>query len=352
MGRRRADTSQSGDMDKNRTIKQVADLAGVSTATVSRVLDDSSGVSQELIDRVRSAVRTLDYHPNRAARNLRKRVAQTVGVVISDIQNPFFTSVVRGIEKVLVEADFILLLCNSDEDPKREKVHLSTLKSEGVAGIILATTRSDAESYHQLLNNRTPLVGIDRTPEQLSMDVVSVTNTRGAFTAVSHLADLGHKRIGLISGPRQLSTARERIDGYEEAVKARDLVHSSDLIQFSDFRQTGGYTSMQTLLDQPEPPTAVLVANNLMTLGALQAIHERNLIIPDQIAVVGFDDMPWATSLQPPLTAVAQPTYELGMTAAQLLLDRLREPERPFRHVVLETQLMIRASSGKHKDLP
>jgi LacI family transcriptional regulator len=352
MGRRRVDPIQAGDTDKNPTIKQVADLAGVSTATVSRVLDENSGVSQELIDRVRDAVRTLDYHPNRAARNLRKRVAQTVGVVISDIQNPFFTSVVRGIEKVLVEADFILLLCNSDEDPKREKIHLATLKSEGVAGIILATTRSDAESYHQLLNNRTPLVGIDRTPEQLSMDVVSVTNTRGAFSAVSHLADLGHKRIALISGPRQLSTARERLEGYEDAVQIRGLVHSDDLIQFSDFRQSGGYKSMQTLLDQQEPPSAVLVSNNLMTLGALQAIHERNLSIPDQIAIVGFDDMPWATSLQPPLTAVAQPTYELGIAAAQLLLDRLREPERPFRHVVLETQLMVRASSGKHKDIP
>jgi LacI family transcriptional regulator len=352
IGRRKSDLVQSGDAANQPTIKQVADLAGVSTATVSRVLDDSSGVSQELIDRVRDAVRTLDYRPNRAARNLRKRVAQTVGVVISDIQNPFFTSVVRGIEKVLVEADFILLLCNSDEDPNREKIHLSTLRSEGVAGIILATARSDAESYHQLLNNRTPLVGIDRTPEQLSMDVVSVTNTRGAFSAVAHLADLGHRRIALISGPPQLSTARERLAGYEEVIKSRGLVHSDDLIQYSDYRQTGGYTAMQALLDLPEPPTAVLVANNLMTLGALQAIHERNLVIPDQIAVVGFDDMPWATSLQPPLTAVAQPTYELGIAAAQLLLDRLREPDRPFRHVVLETQLMIRASSGSHKELP
>ena len=351
MGRRRSDSIQPGDSEKSPTIKQVADLAGVSTATVSRVLDDSSGVSQELIDRVRSAVRTLDYRPNRAARNLRKRVAQTIGVVISDIQNPFFTSVVRGIEKVLVEADFILLLCNSDEDPKREKIHLSTLKSEGVAGIILASTRSDAESYHQLLNSRTPLVGIDRTPEQLSMDVVSVTNNRGANNAVSHLADMGHRRIALICGPRQLSTARERYLGYEEAVRSRQLAQSDEVVRFSDFRQSGGYDSMQSLLDLPEPPTAVLVANNLMTLGALQAIHERNLVIPDQIAVVGFDDVPWATSLQPPLTAVAQPTYELGIAAAQLLLDRLHEPDRPFRHVVLETQLMIRASSGRHKEI-
>ena len=352
MGRRKSDLVQTGDESKQPTIKQVADLAGVSTATVSRVLEDSDGVSPELVNRVREAVRALDYHPNRAARNLRKRVAQTIGVVISDIQNPFFTSVVCGIDKVLVEANYILLLCNSDEDPKREKVHLSTLRSEGVAGIILANTRSDAESYHQLLNNRIPLVGIDRTHEQLSMDVVSVTNTRGAFSAVSHLADLGHRRIALISGPCQLSTARERLEGYRDAVRSRDLVVSDDLIQISDYRQPGGYKAMQSLLDLPEPPTAVLVANNLMTLGALQAIHERKLVIPDQIAVVGFDDMPWATSLQPPLTAVAQPTYELGMTAAQLLLDRRREPDRPFRHVVLETQLMIRASSGKHADQP
>jgi DNA-binding LacI/PurR family transcriptional regulator len=332
----------------------VAKKAGVSQTTVSHILNNSLAVSipDETRQRVLQAIQELDYVPNRTARNLRGRVAKTVGVVISDIQNPFFTSVVRGIEKVLVEADFILLLCNSDEDPEREKIHLSTLRSEGVDGIILASTRSDSESYHQLLNSCTPLVGIDRTSEKLDMDVVSVTNSRGAFSAVSHLSDLGHKRIGLIVGPRQLSTSRERLEGYEEAVQARNLVKSSDLIQYSDSRQPGGYKAIQALLDLPEPPTAVLVTNNLMTLGTLQAIHERNLIIPDQIAIVGFDDMSWSTSLQPPLTAVAQPAYELGIAAAQLLLDRLKEPDRPFRHIVLETQLIIRASSGSHKRLP
>ena len=348
MGRRNSDL-RSTNTGRQPTIKQVADLAGVSTATVSRVLDESAGVRQELIERVRNAVRLLDYRPNRAARNLRKQVAQTVGVVISDIQNPFFTSVMRGIETVLVEADFNLLLCNSDENPDREKAHLATLLSEGVAGIILATTREDAQSYHQLLNSRAAVVGIDRTPENLSMDVVSVTNNRGAFGAVTHLSDLGHTRIGIISGPRQLSTARERLEGYNEALHSRSLLCSEDLIRHSDFRQPGGYKAMQSLLDLPEPPTAVLVANNLMCLGALQAIHERNLIIPDQISIVGFDDMPWATSLQPPLTAVSQPTYELGVAAAQLLMDRLHEPDRPYRHIILETQLMIRASSGRHK---
>lgn len=331
----------------------VAKKAGISQTTVSHILNNSLAVSipEETRQRVLQAMQELDYVPNRTARNLRNRVAKTVGVVISDIQNPFFTSVVRGIEKVLVEADFILLLCNSDEDPDREKIHLSTLRSEGVDGIILATTRSDSESYRQLLNNRTPLVGIDRIPETPGMDVVTVTNSRGAFSAISHLSDMGHKRIGLISGSRQLSTSRERLEGYEEAVQACHLVRSDDLIQYSDSRQSGGYQAIQTLLDLPEPPTAVLVTNNLMTLGALQAIHERNLVIPDQIAIVGFDDMSWATSLQPPLTAVAQPTYEVGVAAAQLLLDRLQEPDLPFRHIVLETQLIIRASSGSHKEL-
>jgi DNA-binding LacI/PurR family transcriptional regulator len=292
----------------------------------------------------------LDYHPNRAARNLRKRVAQTVGVVISDIQNPFFTSVIGGIEKVLQEANYTLLLCNSDEDPKREKTHLATLHAEGVAGIILASTLPDTEMHKHLLKNNIPLVAIDRTPEQLSMDVVTVTNTYGAFDAVNHLANLGHRRIGIISGPRQLSTSHERLDGYKQALQARNLELSPDWMVFSDFRQAGGYTAMRALLDLPQPPSAVLVSNNLMTLGALQAIHERNLSIPNQISIVSFDDMPWATSLQPPLTAIAQPTYELGVTAAQLLLDRLREPQRPFRHVVLETTLKIRASCGGHRE--
>ncbi|MDD5368585.1 MAG: LacI family DNA-binding transcriptional regulator [Anaerolineaceae bacterium] len=340
--------TQSG---KNPNIHQVAALAKVSTATVSRVLDDHGGVSQELIDRVHEAVRTLDYHPNRAARNLRKRGSQTVGVVISDIQNPFFTSVISSIEKVLVEASYTLLLCNSDEDPKREKAHISTLRAEGVAGIILASTHANADLYHQLQSAGIPLVAIDRAPGQMHLDSVTVTNTQGAFNAVTHLTHLGHSRIGLITGPLHISTSRERLEGYEQGIRSHGLALIPELILFSNYRQAGGYSAMQSLLDLPEPPTAVLVANNLMTLGALQMIHERNLKIPDQIAIVGFDDMPWATSLQPPLTVVAQPTYELGTSAAQLLLDRLREPNRPSQHIVLETTLMVRASSGGHNAL-
>lgn len=331
---------------RNPTIQQVAERAAVSTATVSRVLDGFPGVSDTLVKRVQEAVRVLDYHPNRAARSLRKRVAQAVGVVISDIQNPFFTSVIIGIEQVLHEANYTLLLCNSDEDPRRERAHLATLRSEGVAGIILASTRTETDFYRLLAHTGTPVVAIDRTPDQQDMDMVTVTNQSGAYQAVAHLAGLGHRRIALVSGPLEISTSRERLEGYQAALRDCDIPALPELTAYGNYRQPSGYQAMQTLLSLPERPTAVLVANNLMTLGALQAIYEQGLCIPEQMALVGFDEMPWATSLQTPLTVVAQPTNELGATAAQLLLDRLREPDRPYQHVVLETRLIVRASCG------
>jgi DNA-binding LacI/PurR family transcriptional regulator len=295
---------------------------------------------------VHEAVAALHYRPNRAARNLRKRVVQIVGLVISDIQNPFFTSVVRGIEHVLEEQGYTLLVSSTDEDPKREMLHLATLSAEGVAGIILAPTKSDSEELRRFIRHGPPTVVIDRTVAKMPVDTVKVNNEAGAFRAISHLIELGHRRIGLISGPDQITTAYERKVGYRRALEAANILIESDYIQVSDFRQSGGYAAMMRLLDLSQPPTAILTANNLMTLGALQAIHDRNLKIPQDIAIVGFDDMPWASSLQPPLTAVAQPTYELGIAAAQLLLERIHDAEGAVRQVILETELVVRASSS------
>jgi LacI family transcriptional regulator len=332
------------------TIKHVAERAGVSTATVSRVLAGGSGVRRALIESVQEAVRLLDYHPNRVARNLRVRATRTIGLIIPDIQNPFFTSVVRGIEDVLQGDGYTLLLGNTDDNQERERIYLSTLHAEGVAGIILVTSDGRTPEFQRLLKAKVPLVVIDRVPAGLNVDAVTVANWEGAREAAAHLIDLGHRRIGLIGGPAHLSTASERQAGYEEALRAAGYASAPELIKYGDFRQTGGYRAMGELLAIPEPPTAVFIANNLMTLGALQAIHERGLSIPDDIGIISFDDMSWATSLQPPLTAVAQPTYELGATAAELLLARMREPERPVRRVVLNTELMIRASCGKKSD--
>jgi len=280
------------------------------------------------------------------ARNLRVRQTRTVGVIIPDIENPFYTSVIGGIEEVLQASEHTLLLANSAENANREQANARTFQSEGVAGIIFAASGSDYSIYRDLLSTAMPLVAISRVPDSLRIDAVSVANQAGVRTAVSHLLGLGHRRIAIISGPPWISTAKERMQGYEESLAAAGIALDRDLVQFADFRQHGGYQAMSELLKLPGRPTAVFVGSNLMTLGALQAIHERNMQIPQQIAVVGFDDMPWAVSLNPPLTAVAQPAYKVGVTAARLLLERLQNPAKPPRHLVLETSLVVRSSCG------
>jgi LacI family transcriptional regulator len=335
-------------IQKAATIRQVAEMAGVSIATVSRVFAGSDVVSHELVERVQDASRSLSYQPNRIARNLRTQKTHTAAVAVSDIENPFFTSVIRGVEKVLREAGYTLLLINSDEDEQIELDHLLNLRAEGVAGVILAPTCEDADRYEQFLQAGLVIVAIDRCPKNLKIDRVTVTNVEGAQTAVRHLVDQGHTKIGFITGLPKISTAFERRQGFELAMKAHNLPVKPQWVQPGDFRRENGFQAMSAILNLEDRPTAVISGNNLMTIGALQAIYEHKLRIPDDMAIVGFDDMVWANSLNPPLTTIAQPTHELGMIAAQLLLDRINDPQRPFRHVILDTQLIVRKSSGVH----
>jgi DNA-binding LacI/PurR family transcriptional regulator len=304
------------------------------------------GVAEPLERKVREAARTLNYRPNRAARSLRAGSSRTVGVLIPDIENPFFTSVICGIEEVLQSTGYSLLLANYNESPEREQIHLAGLRAEGIAGLIFAASRNPSEDYRRMLLSGMPMVAVSRVPDDLGIDLVGVDNTEGARTAVAHLITLGHRRIALINGPVSLNTARERQEGYRQAFRDAGLPIPEDLVRFGDFRQAGGYHAMQGLLADANPPTAVFAASNLMTLGALQAIHERGLDIPSRVAVVGFDDMTWATSLRPPLTAVAQPAREVGTTAVRLLLERLQNPKLPPRRAILHTRLVIRSSCG------
>lgn len=335
---------------KPATIRQVAEMAGVSIATVSRVLAGADVVSDELAERVQNAARLLDYHPNHIARSFRTQKTRLVALVVSDIENPFFTSIVRGIEKNLRAAGYSLLLTNSDEDEQIEWEHLQNLRAEGVAGVIIAPTSRDFAKYEGLIESGMALVAIDRVPSNLKIDRVTVNNIDGSRYAVQHLIAQGHQKIGFIAGPQRISTAFEREIGYEQEMRAAGLTIQPEWIQPGDYRRESGFTAMQNILAMTDRPTAVISANNLMTLGALQAIYECGVRIPDQMALVGFDDMVWASSLNPPLTAIAQPALELGNVAAQLLLERLKYPDRPFRHVMLDTELVVRTSSGAHKD--
>ncbi|HBY92559.1 MAG: LacI family transcriptional regulator [Ardenticatenaceae bacterium] len=326
------------------TVKDVARRAGVSTATVSRVLNNKGQVSATARAKVLAAVEALNFKPSRVARNLRVRRTQLIGLIISDIQNPFFAWVTRGVEDAAYQNGYSLILCNSNEDPTRERMYLEVMHAEEVAGVILATTQ-DTGHDRTLLCGPIPTVAVDRTIDDLEIDTVVVDNVRGAYEAVAHLLRSGHRRIGLIAGPPRLSTARERQQGYEQAHNDFDIPVDPALVRHGNFKQDSGYEHVRDLLTHPKQPTALFVANNLMTLGALNAIHELGLRIPDEVAIVGFDDMPWAMSLNPPLTVVAQPHYELGRAAADLLLRRLTDREASAIHVCLPPTLIIRESS-------
>lgn len=333
-------------------MREVAAAADVSTATVSRVLTNASIVSKAARESVLRAIQELNYHPNRVARDLRSGLRKVVGVVIPDLTNPFLTEVVQGVENVLCQAGYSLVLGNSAGLADREQTHLSLLRGEGAAGLIIIPSNDPRANYQSLRSWDIPIVAVDRRPKDLEIDWVSTTNTQGAREATEHLLSHGYQEIGFINGPREVSVAQQRLAGYAAALAAAGIPARESLIIHSDFRQAGGRSSMHGLLRLPQPPRAVLVANNLMTLGVVQAIHEAGRRIPEDIAVFGFDDMPWAMSLRPPLSAVAQPAEEVGRAAAQMLLERLREPRRLVRQLVLPTRLVIRASCGLHNGPP
>lgn len=329
---------------KNPTIKDVSRIAGLSSATVSRVLAGFGDVSDDARKRVLEAARTLNYQPNRNARNLRKNTASKIGVIIPDIQNPFFGSVIRGVEGVTIHGGYTILLGNSDEDSEREQKLISMLLEEGVAGIIIAPASPKPESYCSLFGSSAPYVIVDRRIESCEADAVHVDGYNGSRSAVELLISLGHTHVSFIGGLEHLSVMQEREQGYRDALMRHGLAVPPGCLARGNNRQDGGYRAMQELLALTPRPTAVLIANNLMTLGGLKAIHESGTRIPEQISLIGIDDMDWAPSLQPPLSVVAQPAYEMGEQAATALLARIREPGRPFRRITLKTELIMRSS--------
>jgi len=329
------------------TSKDVAKYAGVSIATVSRVVNKQGNVSPEIRAQVQQAIEALGYQPSRTAQRLRAKRGHVIGLIISDVQNPFFTAVARGIEDVAYQHGYSLILCNSDEDSDKEHLYLDVMRAEAVAGVILATTVEENPGVHQLLEGGIPVVALDRRLNDPGIDSVLVDSVQGSVDLMSHLIELGHRRIGFIGGPATITTMRERRDGYLLAHRKHGLTVSSELMRFGSPQQAGGYKCAQELLHLQLPPTAIFASNNLVTLGALYAIQERGLRIPDDISIVCFSDMPWFALLQPPLTVISQPDYELGQKAAELLVERFEHPDKPVSHLQLSLKLIVRASTGR-----
>jgi LacI family transcriptional regulator len=330
------------------TMADVAARAGVSVATVSRALsDDPKRVSAPVLQRIIDAAEELDYIPNNLARNMRSGSTRILGLIISDIGNPFFTAVARGVEDVAQRHGYSLVLSNTDENPDREAASLGVMAAERAAGVIIATTNENGSALRRFQDLGRAVVAIDRHILGLPTDSVVVDNESAAHEAVSHLIRLGHRRVAIVGGPIDADTARERSRGYERAMRESRIALQPELVCHGDFRETAGLTVTRQLLDLADPPTAIFAVNNLTTIGVLGALRERGLKWPEQMSVVGFDDIPMSELLDPPLTVVQQPTYRVGARAADLLIRRLREPTAPVQEVVLSARLVVRGSTAK-----
>lgn len=328
------------------TIRDVARRAGVSVATVSRVVNRSPHrVTPATERRVRSAVRALGYRANIIAQGLKNRSSRTVALIVPDISNPFFPAIARGIEDTARAHGYAVLLCNTYEDLDRENAYLGLLRNRWVDGVIFATVGSNTRHLRALRRARLPVVLVARDVEGLAIDTVRVDNFRGEYEATQHLLRLGHRRIAHIAGPPALHVAAERRRGYLEALRTAGLEEEAVIVE-GDFTADGGRRAMTAALHARPPVTAVAAANDLMAIGALEALRQLAARVPEDVAVVGFDDITFASLVSPALTTVAQPKYRMGQMAMERLLQLLQGGDARTRQTVLVPELVVRESCG------
>jgi DNA-binding LacI/PurR family transcriptional regulator len=269
-------------------------------------------------------------------------------LIISDIQNPFFTSLVRAVEDVAYEHQYAIFLCNSDENIDKEALYIDLMRAERVAGVVISPTREINTPCHRLVDAGIPLVTVDRRILDLEVDTVVVDNVGASFELTEHLIQHGHTRIGAVFGPSETTTGKERKKGYLRALSTHGLTPSPDLVCSGLPKEPLGYQHAKQILSMSDPPTALYAGNNLLTIGVMRAIHELGLRIPRDIALVSFDELDWMSLVQPALTVVAQPIYKLGGMAARLLLARIQDSSCPVQTVVLKPSLYVRQSCTYH----
>jgi LacI family transcriptional regulator len=325
-------------------MSDVASRAGVSKTTVSHVINETRFVEEETRQRVLQAIEELGYRPSAVARSLTTNRTQTIGVIVSDASNYFFAEVLHGIEDVLMPENYALLVCNTTEILEREAHYLDLFLRQRVDGIIAAATSQRWDILTEFETQHMPVVFLDREFDGLGGPFVGVDNREGACLGVRYLVDCGHRRIGILAGFQRLSTMRERLAGFRQALQEHRIPLPEEWVSTSPLSIKGGREAMRQMLSLREGPTAVFMSNNLLSLGALLAVNELGLRCPEDIALVGFDDHPWAAVSGPPLTVVRQPARQLGQVAAQMLLDLINDELPPESRVILKCELMQRQS--------
>jgi LacI family transcriptional regulator len=335
--------------DGGATIHDVARLAGVSVATVSNVVNDARPVSAETRERVRKAVDALGYTPHAAARSMRGRGSGLIGLIVADITNPFFTSLVQSVERAANAHGYAVLLCNSDEDQAREERSLQLLRTQRVDGIILAATgQASAGRAAALAQLRVPVVLADRGLPEFGLDAVILDNRRAALEATRHMLGFGHQRLAMIAGPASVSTGMERLTGFREALFEAGVRYEDKWVQDAGFREERAYDIACAMLSQKERPTAIFAANNLIAIGVMRAIADMKLRCPEDVSVVSIDDFAWANAFRPRLTTVAQPVDAMGETAVRILMHRIsgEGPATPHTEV-MAPMLVVRESCSR-----
>lgn len=318
-------------------IRDVAARAGVSVASVSRVLSGHPSVGEDIKRRVLDAVKALGYRPDLAARRLRSRRTDTIGLIVADIRNPFFTEVSRAVEDVAFQRRMRLILCNTDEDPAREESCLELMRDENVSGVILAPSQPRLASF-RAADYPFPVVLVDRCDPDTRADAVVLDNVEAARALTTHVLAGGRRRVLFLHGASS-ATGRQRLDGYTAAMTAHGLAGEAvGVAPVTDRSREVAHV----LLSRPSLPDAVVASSGLILLGLTQALRDAGR---REIAIAGFDDQPWTRLVEPGITVIAQPTYAIGREAAELLLHRIADPDKPVRRVVLRGELVVRGST-------
>jgi LacI family transcriptional regulator len=327
------------------TIREVAKKAGVSPATVSRVISQFGYVSEATRNKVLTTIRELGYRPNTIARSMVTKATHTIGLVVTDITNPFFTLIARGVEDTASGAGFSVIFCNTDESEAKEDEYLNALLQKQVDGILLVPVRTTTQSIRFIQAQGVAVVVLDRRIPGVAIDSVRCDSEGGAYGLVRLLLNLGHRQIAMLTGPAGISTSEDRAVGYRRALTEAGLSYRPELVHYGAFNQTSGYAMTQQALAAPVRPTALFAANNFVALGALKALQDAGLRVPEDVALVAFDDLPSVLVTSPFLTVAAQPAYEMAKVATNLLLAQLAG-SKDRQEIVLPTELVVRRSSG------
>jgi len=327
------------------TMRQIAAAAKVSIGTVSHVINGTATVRPKLRDRVLDAIRRLGYQPSALAQGLRRKRTNMLGMIVPDITNPFFPGVVRGAEDIAYKHSYRMILCNADNDPDKEESYVRELRSYQIAGLlIIPAAGADTAHLRTYASSPVPVVCIDRVPDGWKGDAVLVANEDGAYEGTRHLIEMGHRRIAVITGPLKLTNAAERLRGFRKALEEAKLRIAPEFVSEARFDTLSGYQSAMQLLQMSPRPTAIFACNDLMAFGTLQAARELGIRCPQDLSIVGFDCLEFTLLTDPPLTSIYQPGYQLGATAARLLLQRIDGTEAIPKNFLLPTELRKRNS--------